>query len=64
MEPIQEICINSPEYIAGIIGSIVVGASTLANFVPAPTKIEHPVLRVLSRILHFVAIDVTTAVKK
>ena len=64
MEPIQQVCVNAPEYIAGIIGSIVVGASTLANFVPAPDKISNPAFKVLNRVLHFVSMDIVTAAKK
>ena len=64
METLPQVCINTPEYLMGLIGTVVIGASTLANFVPAPDKITNPVLKVFSRVLHFVAIDIITAAKK
>lgn len=57
----ENICINSPEYITGIVGTIVIGASTIANFVPEPDKINNSFLRFLSRVIHFVAVDIVTA---
>lgn len=59
-----EFCINTTENVVATVGSIVAGAATLANFVPAPDKITNPTLRAFSRLLHFVAVDVVTAVSK
>ncbi len=60
----EQICLNSPESIISLVGMAVMAASTLANFVPAPAKIENPVMRFFSRALHFVAADIVTAAKR
>lgn len=62
MEPVQ-ICLNSPESIAAIVGMVVTGTSAVANFIPAPDKLNNKVMRAISRIVHFVAADVVTAAK-
>lgn len=60
----EQICINSPENIIGLVGMIVMGASTVANFIPAPDKATNPVMKFISRIVHFIAVDVVTSMKK
>lgn len=57
------VCITSPEYISGIVGSVVVGASTIANFIPAPDQITNPIFRSISRVIHFIALDIVTSKK-
>lgn len=59
----DQVCINNVEWLTSIVGFVVMGASALANAVPAPDKISNPFLRFLSRALHFVAIDIVTAKK-
>lgn len=60
----EQICINSPENIVGLIGMIVMGASTLANIIPAPDKATTPVMKMVSRVVHFIAVDIVTSIKK
>lgn len=57
----DQTCINGSETLAAIASGAVVLASTVANFVPEPDKIDNGVLRFLSRVLHFVALDIVTA---
>ena len=64
MEEVTQLCINSPESIIGIVSMVIAGASTLANFVPAPDKIKNKALKILSKLVHFAAFDITTAAKK
>lgn len=64
MEEVQQICINSPAAVASLVAYGVVGASFLANLVPSPDEIKNPVAKFLSRVLHFVAVDIVTAAKK
>ncbi len=59
----ESICFTSTESIAAVVGMVVTGASALANFIPAPDKISNKALRVVSRVVHFVAVDITTAAK-
>lgn len=60
----QQICFTAPQAVIGIIGSVVVGASTLANFIKSPDEYTSPVMQWISRLIHFVAFDIVTAVKK
>lgn len=60
----DSVCLNNIEAISGIVASVVTVASMLSNIVPAPDQISNPVLKILSQILHFVAVDIVTAVKK
>jgi hypothetical protein len=60
----ESICLVSPESIASLVGIVIAAASGIANFFPAPAKIDNKVLRALSRVVHFVAFDVTTSLKK
>lgn len=60
----QQVCITVGAGIIASISSVVAAASTVANFVPEPEKISNPVLRFLSRAVHFVALDIVTSVKK
>lgn len=63
MEEVHQICVNSPEAWIGLVSMVVTGVSTIVNFVPAPDKIGNPVLKFLSRVLHFIAVDIVTAKK-
>ena len=64
METIQQVCVNTPDYIIGVVSAIVFAASGLSNYVPAPDKIDNKMLRGLSRLLHFVSADIVTAMAK
>lgn len=59
----ENICINTPESIGAIVGGVVLVASTISNFIPAPDKIGNPVAKLISRVVHFVAVDIVTAKK-
>ena len=59
----DQICINSPENIAGAVASAVAVFNVIVNFVPDPDKLTNPVAKMASRILHFLAIDIVTAKK-
>lgn len=64
MDPVlHQVCINTSEHIVGIVGSVVLFVSMFTNMVPAPDKITNPVLRFISRVLHFASADIVTAVK-
>lgn len=60
----DQVCLNNVEAVTGIIGAVVTVASMLSNFIPTPDKISNPVLKFLSQVVHFVAVDIVTAVKK
>lgn len=57
----DQVCISGSETLGAIAGGAVVVASTLANFVPEPDKIDNKLLRFFSRVIHFVALDIVTA---
>lgn len=57
----DQVCINNSELLATVASGAVVLASSIANFVPEPDKIDNKFLRFLSRVLHFVALDIVTA---
>lgn len=59
----EQVCFSTTESIAGIVGVAITIASTVVNFVPAPDKISNPGMKLLSRFLHFVALDLVTAKK-
>jgi hypothetical protein len=56
-------CVNSPASVISVIGLIVTGASSIANFIPAPDKIDNKALKLISKIIHFLAVDIVTAKK-
>lgn len=60
----DQICINNAGNIAALVAMAITAASGVANFVPAPNEISNPVGKFLSKALHFLAVDVVTAVKK
>lgn len=60
----DSVCLNNIEAISGIVASVVTVASMISNFIPAPENISNPFLKMLSQIVHFVAVDIVTAVKK
>ena len=59
----DQVCITIGEQWLGIVSSIVMGASVLANIVPSPDKAETGIGRVFSKIVHFIAFDIVTAKK-
>lgn len=59
----DQVCINNSTEIAGIAASVVAVVSAIANFVPEPEKIDNKFFRFLSRVIHFIALDVVTAKK-
>ena len=59
----EQICFKGGETLGAIAGGIVVTASAIVNFVPDPDKISNPILRFLSRAVHFIALDIVTANK-
>lgn len=59
-----QVCTNLPEAIVGIVGMIVMGVSAIVNFIPAPDTITNGFFKAVSRFLHFIAFDITTAVRK
>lgn len=65
MEPATaaQICINSPANIIGLVTSVIAGVSLINNLMPAPETISNPVLKVISKITHFIALDIVTAAK-
>ena len=63
-ETLNQVCISANAQIVGAVGTFVMLMSGLVNIVPAPDKITNPVGRFISRLLHFAAVDITTAVKK
>ena len=60
----EQVCISIGAQYMGIVGAVVVGTSAIANFLPAPDATSNKVIKLISRIIHFVAVDITTAVKK
>jgi len=60
----QQVCFTAPVALASAVGGVIVGASTLANFLKSPDEYTNPVMKWISRIVHFVAFDIVTAVKK
>lgn len=60
----DQVCIAGVTEYAGIIGAIVTGASMLSNIVPSPDKAETSLGKIFSKIVHFIAVDIVTAVKK
>lgn len=62
MDTLNQICVNSSAQITMIVGYIIYLAGM--NLVPSPDKVENPFLKILSKVAHFFAVDVTTAVKK
>lgn len=58
----DQICINSPENIIALVSMVIAGVSTVVNFVPSPDEAKGP-MKVISRVLHFLALDVVTAKK-
>lgn len=60
----DSVCLNSIEGYTGIATVIVTVASFAANFIPTPDKIDNKLLRALSRLVHWAAVDVVTATKK
>ena len=63
-ETLNQVCINASEQIVSIVATTIVIISGIVNAVPSPDKIKNPALRFFSRVLHFAAVDVVTAVKK
>lgn len=59
----DQVCFEAGAGLVTILGSVVMAASSLANFVPDPDKIQNGVLRFLSRVLHFAAFDIVTGKK-
>lgn len=58
----EQICAMVPGSVATAVGYLTfLGA---LNFVKAPDEVKNPVLRVVSRILHFLAFDLTTSMVK
>lgn len=56
-------CINSPETVISVITYVIAGASAVANFIPAPDKTDNKTLKIISRIVHFIAVDIVTSKK-
>jgi hypothetical protein len=63
-ETLNQVCINANAQIVGIVATGIAITSGIVNAVPSPDKIKNPALRFLSRVLHFAAADIVTAVKK
>lgn len=59
----DQICLHTTGGIVGIVTSVIAGVAFLNNMMPAPETITNPVLKVLSKITHFIALDITTAAK-
>ena len=65
MDPeLTQVCINTSESIVGLVAMVVAGATAVTNFVKSPDQYTNPVMKVISRIFHFVSGDIVTAVKK
>lgn len=62
MEEVNQVCINSGAQVTAIVGYLVYLAGM--NFVPSPDKVSSPIMKILSKALHYLAVDVTTASKK
>lgn len=62
MDELNQVCVNSGPLITTIVSYLIYLGGL--NAVPSPDKVSNPVLKFLSRALHFVAVDVTTALKK
>lgn len=60
----DQLCFNAGESVIAIVTAVVSGASIVANFFPAPDKIENKTLKALSKIVHYVALDVVTGKRK
>lgn len=58
----DQVCFNNIGSIAAYVGMVVTAASTVVNFVPEPDKLKGA-MKLFSRVLHFVAVDVVTAKK-
>lgn len=59
----EQICINTPQSIFSIVTAVIAGVAYLNNLIPAPENINNPVLKFISKILHFIGADITTAAK-
>ena len=62
MESLNQVCVTAGTQVTAIVGYAIYLAGM--NFVPSPDKVSNPVLKLISKIAHFLAVDVTTAVKK
>lgn len=60
----EQICINANDHIIMLAGLVITITSGVVNIIPAPDEIDNAILRFLSRVVHFVAVDIVTAVKK
>lgn len=64
MEELNQVCVNHlPGGIFAVVVYVIAGVSALVNFVPAPDAISNPVGKAISRVLHFLAVDIVTAAK-
>ena len=60
----DQLCFNAGESVIAIVTAVVSGASLIANWVPAPDKLEGKFAKAISKIVHYVALDVVTGKKK
>lgn len=60
----DQLCFNSGESVLAIATSVIAAASFLANIVPAPNETSSKVMKVISKIIHFAAVDIVTVIKK
>ena len=63
-ETVNQVCISANAQIVGAVGTFVMLMSGLVNVVPSPADIKNPVGKFISRLLHFAAADIVTAMKK
>lgn len=59
----DQVCFTTGEAITGIVGSVVMGVSALANVIKAPDEYTG-IMKWVSRVVHFVSFDIVTAAKK